>query len=126
MKTERPSLTRKEVLLQSFKLGKIDKELFGATPPAAFVGRFGYPAVLAGPMVSPVLDQTVGAEEPDKWLHMNREDIIGLRSNLVRSNFKLNVKDAQNPGRLLQETQELAMAELPVDVEVKFARPPKL
>ncbi|MGZ4918541.1 MAG: Nre family DNA repair protein, partial [Halobacteriota archaeon] len=46
--------------------------------------------------------------------------------NLVRSNFKLNVKDAQNPGRLLQETQELAMAELPVDVEVKFARPPKL
>ncbi|MGZ4881335.1 MAG: Nre family DNA repair protein [Halobacteriota archaeon] len=126
MKTEPPSLTRKEVLLRSFKLGKIEKDLFGATPPAAFVGRFGYPDVLAGPLVSPLVDQTVGADEPDKWLHMNREDIIGLRSNLVRSNFKLNVKDARDPGRLLQETQELAMAELPVDVEVRFERPPKL
>ncbi|MGZ7167343.1 MAG: Nre family DNA repair protein [Halobacteriota archaeon] len=125
MKTE-PSPTRKEVLLRSFKLGKIEKDLFGATPPAAFVGRFGYPDVLAGPLVSPLVDQTVGADEPDKWLHMDREDIIGLRSNLVRSNFKLNVKDARDPGRLLQETQELAMAELPVDVEVKFARPPKM
>jgi hypothetical protein len=37
----------------------------------------------------------------------------------------LNVKDARDPGRLLKETQELAMAALPVDVEVKFLKPPR-
>ena len=46
-------LSRKELLLNSFKLGTIDKDLFGPTPPSAFVGRFGYPQVLAGPLVSP-------------------------------------------------------------------------
>jgi len=124
------NLTRKELLLNSFKLGRLEKDLFGATPPSTFVGRFGYPEVLAGPLVSPIVGEPALAEPaladtPDKWLHFSREQIIGLRSNLVRSNFKLNVRDAQDPDRLLMETQELAMAALPVDVEVKFLKPPK-
>jgi DNA repair protein NreA len=118
-------LSRKELLLNSFKLGTIDKNLFGPTPPSAFVGRFGYPEVLAGPLVSPAGEEVLLSDTPDKWLHLSREAIIGYRSNLVRSNFKLNVKDARDPGRLLKETQELAMAALPVDVEVKFLKPPR-
>jgi DNA repair protein NreA len=118
-------LSRKELLLNSFKLGKIDKDLFGPTPPSAFVGRFGYPEVLAGPLVSPAGEEVSLSDTPDKWLYLSREEIIGFRSNLVRSNFKLNVKDARDPGRLLKETQELAMAALPVDVEVKFLKPPR-
>jgi DNA repair protein NreA len=121
--SEGPS--RKELLLNSFKLGKIDKDLFGPTPPSAFVGRFGYPEVLAGPLVSPAGEEVSLSDTPDKWLYLSREEIIGFRSNLVRSNFKLNVKDARDPGRLLKETQELAMAALPVDVEVKFLKPPR-
>jgi len=119
------NLTRKELLLNSFKLGKLEKDLFGATPPSTFVGRFGYPEVLTGPLVSPIDMGVALADTPDKWLHLSREQIIGLRSNLVRSNFKLNVRDARDPDRLLKETQELAMAALPVDVEVKFLTPPK-
>jgi len=118
-------LSRKELLLNSFKLGTLDKDLFGPTPPSAFVGRFGYPEVLAGPLVSPVREEVLLSDTPDKWLHLSREEIIGFRSNLVRSNFKLNIKDACDPGRLLKETQELAMAALPVDVEVKFLKPPR-
>lgn len=91
------NLTRKELLLNSFKLGRLEKDLFGATPPSTFVGRFGYPEVLAGPLVSPIVGEPALAEPaladtPDKWLHFSREQIIGLRSNLVRSNFKLNVQ----------------------------------
>ena len=99
------NLTRKELLLNSFKLGRLEKDLFGATPPSTFVGRFGYPEVLAGPLVSPIVGEPALADTPDKWLHFSREQIIGLRSNLVRSNFKLNVRDAQDPDRLLMETQ---------------------
>jgi len=118
-------LSRKELLLNSFKLGSIDKDLFGPTPPSAFVGRFGYPQVLAGPLVSPAGQEVALSDTPEKWLHLSREEIIGFRSNLVRSNFTLNVKDARDPSRLLKETQELAMAALPVDVEVKFLKPPR-
>ena len=75
--------------------------------------------------MSPIDMEVALADTPDKWLHLSRDKIIGLRSNLVRSNFKLNVRDARDPHRLLKETQELAMAALPVDVEVKFLTPPK-
>lgn len=125
MRRAAENITRKELLLRSYKLGKIEKDLFGATPPAAFVGRFGYPEILAGPLISPLTEDTALADTPDKWLQLTREDILGFRSNLIRSHFKLNARDARNPGRLLQETQELAMAELPVDVEVRFLTPPK-
>jgi hypothetical protein len=117
-------ISRKELLLNSYKLGTLSKDLFGPTPPSAFVGRHGYPEILAGPLVSPSGGEASLSDTPDKWLHLSREEIIGFRSNLVRSNFKLNVKDARNPGRLLKETQELAMASLPVDIEVKFLKPP--
>jgi DNA repair protein NreA len=117
-------LSRKGLLLNSYKLGKLDKDLFGPTPPSAFVGRYGYPDILAGPLVSPETGDSSLSDTPDKWLYLSREEIIGFRSNLVRSNFKLNVKDARDPGRLLKETQELAMASLPVDVEVRFLKPP--
>jgi len=125
VKSAAENITRKELLLRSYKLGKIEKDLCGATPPAAFVGRFGYPEILAGPLISPLTEDIAIADTPDKWLQLKREDILGFRSNLIRSHFKLNAQDAQNPGRLLQETQELAMAELPVDVEVTFLTPPK-
>ncbi|HYA32721.1 MAG TPA: hypothetical protein VEG65_01810 [Candidatus Bathyarchaeia archaeon] len=124
MRNASENLTRKELLLNSYKLGRLQKDLFGATPPSAFVGRFGYPEVLAGPLVSPVDGESTVADTPDRWLHLSREQILGIRSNLVRSNFKVKVKDARDPGRLLSETQELAMAALPVDVELKFVKPP--
>jgi hypothetical protein len=117
-------LSRKELLLSSYKLGVIGKDLFGETPPSAFVGRFGYPQVFAGPLVTPVNAEASLSEKPEDWLHLLREEIIGFRSNLVRSNFRVNVRDAKDPSRLLRETQELAMAVLPVDVEVKFLKPP--
>ncbi len=126
MKTKVNEKTRKALLLNSFKIGKIGNNLFGTTPPSAFVGRMGYPNIFAGPLVSPFVDDLKMLSAPESWLTFKREDIVEIRSNLVRSNFKLNVRDARDPSRLLLETQELAMSELPVDVEVKFITTPKL
>jgi hypothetical protein len=125
VKTKLKEKTRKELLLNSFKIGKIGNNLFGATPPSAFVGRVGYPNIFAGPLVSPFIDEPKMFAVPESWLTLKREDIVEIRSNLVRSNFKLNVTDARDPTRLLLETQELAMSELPIDVEVKFIKLPK-
>ena len=126
MKTKENKKSRKELLLNSVKIGKIGSNFFGATPPSAFVGRIGYPNIFAGPLISPLIDDPKIFDTPKSWLVLKQEDIIEIRSNLVRSNFKLKVTDAMDPTRLLLETQELAMSELPVDVEVKFIKSPKM
>ncbi|HXY87809.1 MAG TPA: hypothetical protein VEG44_05160 [Candidatus Acidoferrales bacterium] len=126
MKTKENKKSRKELLLRSIKIGKIGNNFFGVTPPSAFVGRIGYPNIFAGPLISPLIDDLKIFDTPESWLVLKREDIVEIRSNLVRSNFKLKVTDAMDPTRLLLETQELAMSELPVDVEVKFIKSPKM
>ena len=126
MKTKENKKSRKELLLNSVKIGKIGSNFFGATPPSAFVGRIGYPNIFAGPLISPLIDDRKIFDTPESWLVLKQEDIVEIRSNLVRSNFRLKVTDAMDPTRLLLETQELAMSELPVDVEVKFIKSPKM
>lgn len=108
--------------------GDISKDsIFGASPPSVFVGRSGYPEVRLGPMVPPV-----GGEEgrkfddPKEWFGKKIDEVIDLRTELVRSNFQANVRSARRPDRLLDLTQELAMSSSPVDTEVKFKKPPKL
>lgn len=57
---------------------------------------------------------------------MQIEDIISMRSRMVRANTSLHIKDArskENP--LLVKAQELALSSKPVDTEAWFFKPPK-
>ncbi len=101
--------------------------LFGASPPAVFVGRWGYPHVSVGPMVPPVRgEEARGLDDPPSWYGKGIEDVISLRSKLVRSSFRANVCTVRRPGKLLELTQELAMSSNPVDTEVWLKKPPNL
>ena len=104
----------------------ISDNLFGASPPSVFVGRKGYPDVLAGPLVPPDVgdDAARQYDDPKELLNKNIDEIVWLRSRLVRTHSRMNVKDVKisdNP--FLSTSQELAMAETPVDTEVWFKRP---
>src|SRR5438132_357701 len=45
------------------------KNLFGASPPSAFVGSWGYPKVLVGPLVPPVRDEDTSIlDASESWL----------------------------------------------------------
>ncbi len=110
------------------KLPPISDIIFGASPPSVFVGRMGYPNIQAGPQVPPLISGSDAQiyDSPQEWLDRQVEDVIGLRSNLVRCNIKLNVKDASTlDNKFLVKTHELAMADMPVDTEVWFVKPPK-
>lgn len=110
------------------KLPPLGDDVFGASPPSVFVGRMGYPNIHAGPLVPPQISSSDAQiyDSPQEWLDKGIEDIIGLRSNLVRSNIKLNIKDASTlDNKFLVKTHELAMADMPVDTEVWFVKPPK-
>ena len=107
---------------------KSGDSIFGASPPAVFVGRYGYPSVSAGPMIPPLVsgNDAMALEDPKEWLKMGIEDIISSRSQLVRANTKVKVKDAashDNP--LLLKSQELALSKKPIDTEAWFSKPIK-
>lgn len=102
--------------------------IFGASPPAIFVGSYGYPRISAGPLIPPLAkeNEALLLEDPSAWGDMRIEDIISMRSRMVRANTNLHVKDArskENP--LLVKAQELALSRKPVDTEAWFFKAPK-
>ncbi|MDD3246761.1 MAG: Nre family DNA repair protein [Methanosarcina sp.] len=102
--------------------------IFGASPPALFVGSYGYPRVSAGPLIPPLAteNEALLLEDPSAWGNMQIEDIISMRSRMVRANTSLHIKDArskENP--LLAKAQELALSRKPVDTEAWFFKAPK-
>ncbi|ADI74992.1 Protein of unknown function DUF650 [Methanohalobium evestigatum Z-7303] len=107
----------------SSKIPKNDS-VFGASPPAVFVGRHGYPDVSAGPMIPPETtgDESAVMDLPDEWLGMDIQDIISMRSRLVRSNTNINIKDALSDNNLILKSQELALSTNPVDTEAWYSK----
>ena len=94
------------------------------TPPSVFVGRYGYPTVSIGPLLP--LGPAKHAERlgfPPDWWGQTVEDVIGLRSSLLRTKVSTPIR-ASNPQGIQLVSQELAMAARPVDTEVVLERAP--
>jgi len=100
-------------------------QVSGSSPPGVFVGRIGYPKVSIGPMVPPQFGDTSILDTPELWLGRPLESIVDYRYSLVRGNVRANVGDAADPGRTLQQLQELSMAAKPVDSELRLSKAPR-
>lgn len=101
--------------------------VFGSSPPAAFVGSWNYPKVLAGPLVPPMpRTDTSVMDLPGLWLDKPLDEILRYRFSLVRGKTMMHVKSARDPGRLLSTVQEVVMASKPTDTEMWFKKKPKL
>ncbi|MDV0442915.1 hypothetical protein McpCs1_02770 [Methanocorpusculaceae archaeon Cs1] len=88
-------------------------EYMGASP-SVFVGSYGYPRVVGGPLM--IND----SDNPLQWVRegFSIDDIVGIRSRTIRGGKELDVKlpDAE-------KIQEIALSDKPLDVEVAFAKP---
>ncbi len=100
-------------------------ELEGNSPPAVFVGRLGYPYVNMGPLVPPVRADTGHMDRPEEWFGLSLDEIIRMRTALVRGSFPVDVRKPWKAGKLMERTLELALAERPVDSEALLANPPR-
>jgi hypothetical protein len=103
------------------------RDLFGSSPPALFVGRYGYPHVNVGPMLPPQhleREDAARLDNPAAWMDMAIPDIVGLRSSLVRTMHKVKVNNLARPDRITNLSQELAIATRPVDTEVRLNKIP--
>ncbi len=99
-------------------------KLSGSSPPAVFVGRYGYPHVSVGPMVPPVYGDTAVMDVPESWLFDSITSIVNYRYYLVRGTAKVGVDAARKGGRIVDSLQELSMGNAPADAEVTFSKIP--
>lgn len=102
-------------------------DLFGASPPSAFVGSWGYPRVLVGPLVPPLRDQDTSIlDASETWLRYDLAEILRFRLSLVRGKAPRRVIQARDPDHILSVVQEGAMASKPVDTEMWLEKTPAL
>ena len=92
-------------------------DLDGSSPPSLFVGRMGYPKVLAGPMMPPFKGDTSLFDETERWFGREMEEIIDYRQQLIRGMYRVDATDQEGGGKLLDRTIEIALADHSVDAE---------
>jgi len=118
------------VFLRAKSLVDIEKvvgktEFFGPSPPGVFLGSYGYPKLLAGPLV-PVLQEPDPSllDAPNRWLDKSIDELIRYRFGLVRGKSTVKVQDARNPDKTLSLVQEIVMSETPTDTELVLKKKP--
>ena len=94
--------------------------LSGSSPPSVFVGSYGYPKVLVGPMVPPIHGNTGILDIPEQWIGKSIEEIVNFRLKLIRCIQKVSIE--QSEGRFIESLQELAMSSKPTDSEIQFQK----
>jgi len=80
-------------------------ELDGSSPPGLFVGRFGYPKVAVGPLLTPEHGSTELLDSPEDWVGRSVQEVVGFRTGLVRGTSRILVTDAERPIPLLEDLQ---------------------
>ena len=88
-------------------------EYMGASP-SVFVGSYGYPRVVGGPLM---INDT---DNPIDWVRrgFSIDDIVSVRSRTIRGGTDLDVKIPD-----IGKVQEIALSARPLDVEVAFEKP---
>lgn len=106
-----------------------EKSFSGSSPPSIFVSHYGYPKVKIAPM-SPTQTLSTDAadllDNPERWFGKSLEELVGYRTQLVRSNMPISIHAAKDPTPELQKIQEIAMASEKVDVEVELFKVPQM
>ena len=116
--------------------------VFGPSPPSVFVGSYNYPSLSAGPLIPPSVDlpelefseaseilreKVVSnpgfLEDSRQWHDLQMQDVIAMRTALVRANTTFKPSDAKTDNPLLMKAQELALSAKPIDTEAWFKKP---
>lgn len=100
------------------------KELTGCSPPAVFVGRYGYPKVEIGPLLPPLMGDTSLMDTPERWVGRSIDEIVDFRYSMVRGMHRIDARDFASGGRIVDQVQEMALMRDPTELEASFTRRP--
>ena len=116
--------------LMNFQVNFAKQEIFGASPPAIFVGRLGYPNISIGPMIPPITGDTHIMDETEQWWNLELETILDMRMSLIRGKTQMTINAPQQQNiqyasnRYLDLFQEIGLAKNSIEVEAKFEKVP--
>ncbi len=124
-KTSKNAYLEKLTKNTQMKSVKVGKDLEGSTPPSVFIGRWNYPKVYAGPMITTIKGDSSMFDSPESWLSDNKtqDEIINYRLNLVRGKQLLRINDLDNP--LVDKLTDISLAKTSTDSEAKFGKTPR-
>ena len=124
-KTSKNAYLEKLTKNTQMKSVKVGKDLEGSTPPSVFIGRWNYPKVYAGPMMTTIKGDSSMFDSPESWLSDNKtqDEIINYRLNLVRGKQLLRINDLDNP--LVDKLTDISLAKTSTDSEAKFGKTPR-
>ena len=115
--------------IETRDLNSLKQEFQGSSPPTIFIGsKLVYPAVNVGIMSLPEIKENAWLyDSPSYWSQENigSKQIINFRKSLINSRFQAKVFDIRKDNRLLRLVQEIGMASLQSDIEVKLKKKPK-
>ncbi len=107
-----------------FKSVDVGTNLDGSSPPGVFVGKYGYPKVFVGPLLTKEHGDTSSMDRPEDWIpKSNPQEVIDYRLNLVRGKSMVGIKELDN--RLVRQMREIAMAKNSVESEAEFSKKPR-
>jgi hypothetical protein len=112
--------------LQRRVISRISASFGGATPPEVLVGSRTWPEVSLSLLAAPT--DPLSAEEmgnPESLYGKSLEEVIDLRSQLVRCGTRVNVRIAREPPRLLEEIREAALSVQGLPLEVRLRKVPE-
>ncbi|MDE1725350.1 MAG: hypothetical protein KGH76_05590 [Thaumarchaeota archaeon] len=92
----------------------------GSTPPSVFVGAYGYPKVLVGPMLPPLHGDTSILDSPENWTGKSLEDIVNYRLSLVRGTKSVKVDDVGQ--KYIESLQDMSMSSKSTDAEMELVK----
>jgi hypothetical protein len=97
----------------------------GASPPSVFIGAWGYPKVLVGPMLTQEQGDIALMDTPERWIpeQQTQQGIIDFRMGLVRGQAAVGVKDLGND--IVGKLQHIALAKNAMGAEAEFTKRPR-
>ena len=99
---------------------RLNEAMFGPSS-SVFIGWKDYPIIYAGPMTSIEEKGADKFDNPGSWYGLGFDDIIRMRSLLVRGKQKHSILER---GRFVDGMHELALSVRPVDVETHYQGKP--
>ncbi|MFH1591661.1 MAG: hypothetical protein ABIC95_07095 [archaeon] len=121
-----PTCQRFKTIFSSKKL--VDSDNFSGFSPTPFVGRFNYPRINVGILSTPQASyDREDYDNPRGWAAQgfSLHQLVDIRSSLLNANFQSHILNARKQDKLLELSQDIAIAKRPVDVEIRLTERPK-
>ena len=87
------------------------------------MGKFGYPKVFVGPLVTEQKGDTIEMDTPEAWMTKSKMEIVSFRLQLARGMKLVGVTDIGH--KTVEQMRDIALAAKTINANVEFEKQPR-